>query len=83
MTRIGTRAFIYALLFTFLLISMMDRINMSVAGSSFAGRFGTRRAVACAVAFWSVFQMRSGLAPSMMALLFAGRGLDRRAEAAP
>jgi hypothetical protein len=32
MTRIGKRAFICALLFTFLLISMMDRINMSVAG---------------------------------------------------
>ncbi len=34
---IGTRrAFIYALLFTLLAISMLDRINMSVAGSSIA-----------------------------------------------
>jgi len=30
------RAFIYALLFTLLMISMLDRINMSVAGSSIA-----------------------------------------------
>ena len=107
MTRIGKRGFIYALLFTFLLISMMDRINMSVAGSSVAAemhlssvalgylfssflwiyiicllpagaltdRLGTRRAVGCAVACWSVFQMLSGLAPTMMTLLFARLGL--------
>lgn len=36
MRGIPKRAFIYALLFTFLLISMLDRINMSVAGSSIA-----------------------------------------------
>jgi ACS family glucarate transporter-like MFS transporter len=36
MRGIPRRAAIYALLFTFLLISMLDRINMSVAGSSIA-----------------------------------------------
>jgi MFS family permease len=107
MTRIGKRAFIYALLFTFLLISMMDRINMSVAGSSVAAemhlspvalgylfssflwiyiicllpagaltdRLGTRRAIGCAVACWSVFQLLSGLASTMIMLLFARLGL--------
>jgi hypothetical protein len=33
-TRIGKRTFVYALAFTFPLISMMDRINMAVAGST-------------------------------------------------
>jgi len=38
-------------------------------------RLGTRRAVGRAVALWSVFQMLSGLAPTMMTLLFARLGL--------
>jgi hypothetical protein len=34
--QMAKRAFIYVLLFTLLAISMLDRINMSVAGSSIA-----------------------------------------------
>src|ERR1700733_3146615 len=34
------RAFVYTLLFTLLAISMLDRINMSVAGSSIAKEMG-------------------------------------------
>jgi ACS family glucarate transporter-like MFS transporter len=106
--RVGTkRGFIYALLFTLLMISMLDRINMSVAGSSIAkemnlgptalgylfssflwiyvicllpagaltDRFGTRRAVAGAVGFWSIAQMFSGLAPTLSTLLLSRLGL--------
>ncbi|HVY13994.1 MAG TPA: MFS transporter [Rhodopila sp.] len=101
------RWFIYALLFTLLAISMLDRINMSVAGSSIAREMslsptalgylfssflwiyilcllpagaitdwlGTRKAIAFAVGLWSVAQMGSGFAGSLMPLLVSRLGL--------
>jgi MFS family permease len=101
------RAFIYVLLFTLLAISMLDRINISIAGSSIAkemnlnptelgylfssflwiyilcllpagaitDKIGTRRAIACAVGFWSIAQMCSGLAPTLLLLLASRLGL--------
>jgi MFS family permease len=101
------RAFVYILLFTLLAISMLDRINMSVAGSSIAkemglgptalgylfssflwiyivcllpagalaDRFGTRRTIGFAVGLWSVFQLFSGLAPTLTTLLISRLGL--------
>ena len=101
------RWFIYALLFTLLAISMLDRINMSVAGGSIAkemelsptalgylfssflwiyilcllpagaitDRLGTRKAVAGAVGLWSVAQICSGFAPTLLLLLLSRLGL--------
>jgi MFS family permease len=101
------RSFIYVLLFTLLAISMLDRINLSVAGSSIAkemaltptalgylfssflwiyilcllpagaitDRLGTRKTVAGAVGLWSIAQMCSGFAPTLLLLLFSRLGL--------
>jgi MFS family permease len=101
------RSFVYLLLFTLLAISMLDRINMSVAGSSIAkemelsptalgylfssflwiyivcllpagaitDRVGTRKAIAGAVGLWSVAQMCSGFASSLLPLLLSRLGL--------
>jgi len=101
------RSFIYVLLFTLLAISMLDRINLSVAGSSIAkemglsptalgylfssflwiyiicllpagaitDRLGTRRAIAGAVSLWSIAQMCSGFAPTLVPLLLSRLGL--------
>jgi MFS family permease len=101
------RWFVYGLLFSLLAISMLDRINMSVAGSAIAkemglgpealgllfssflwiylfcllpagaitDRLGTRRAIAGAVALWSVFQLGSGLAGTLPLLLLSRLGL--------
>jgi MFS family permease len=101
------RSVIYAMLFTLLAVSMLDRINMSVAGSSIAkemelsptalgylfssflwiyiicllpagaitDRLGTRKAIAGAVGLWSIAQMCSGFASSLLTLLFSRLGL--------
>lgn len=101
------RGFIYALLFSLLAISMLDRINMSVAGSSIAkemnlsptalgylfssflwiyvlcllpwgsitDRLGTRRTLTVAVTLWSIAQMCTGLAPTLLTMFLSRLGL--------